>query len=185
MNELVARVRQRDRAAARELVRAIGPRLAALVRRLGLPGEREDQLQGVVAHLLSVLDRFEPSGPAQFSTWMTTVATRWLLMEARKRRPTTVDVDDVALTGPPELDPAHRAETHQFHAQLERALSTLPLPQRRAFVLSAIEGLTLPEIADCESVPVGTIKSRLSRARMALVMTLGPALDRLPPGGAP
>ena len=138
-----------------------------------------------MAHLLSVLDRFEPAGPAQFSTWMTTVATRWLLMEARKRRPTTVDVDEVALSAPLHLDPAHRAETHQFHAQLEQALATLPLPQRRAFVLSAIEGLTLPEIADCEGVPVGTIKSRLSRARMALVMTLGPALDRLPSGGAP
>jgi RNA polymerase sigma-70 factor (ECF subfamily) len=185
VNDLVARVRQHDRSAGRDLVRTMGPRLAALVRRLGLPGERDDQLQGVVTHVLSVLDRFDPAGPAQFSTWMTTVATRWLLMEARRVRPAMVDVEEVALSAPAHLGPEHRAETSELRDELEHALTGLPPPQRRAFVLAAVEGLTLPEIAACEGAPVGTIKSRLARARMALVLRLGPALDRLPAGGAP
>jgi RNA polymerase sigma-70 factor (ECF subfamily) len=175
--------RRQDRQAVSALVAALGPRLAALVRRLGLPGQRADQLQGVTAHLLSVLPRFEPGGPARFTTWMTTVATRWLLMEARAKRPDFVDVDELELKAP-QLDPSRLAEAKELSALVDEALAQLPAPQRRAFVLASIEGLPLPEVAACEGVPVGTIKSRLARARLALVLALGPRLDRLDAGGA-
>lgn len=183
MDGLVAKARQNDRTVRATLVELMGPALAALVRRLGLPGEREDQLQGVLTHLLSVLERFEPAGPARFSTWMTTVATRWLLMQVRAKQPDFVDVDGLELPSPRPLDPSRLAEAKELGAMLEAALEGLPAAQRRAFVLASVEGLSLPEVAACEGVPVGTIKSRLARARMALVLTLGPRLDVTDAGG--
>lgn len=181
-DDLVLRARGADRQARAALVSALGPRFAALVRRLGLPGQRDDQLQGVMAHVLSVLPKYAPGGAAQFTTWATTVASRWLLMEARTRQPALVDVDEVELPAP-QLDPSKLVEARQLSSLLEEALSLLPPPQRRAFVLANVEGLTLPEVAECEGVPVGTIKSRLARARMALVAALGPRLGRVDAGG--
>ena len=164
----------------------VGPLLAALVRRLGLPGERDDQLQSVAAHVLEVMDRFDPAGPAKFSTWVTTVASRWLLMQWRKARPELVALDDQPLVAAPAFDPSLLAEKRSLEKALERALMLLPPGQRRAFVLASVEQLSLDEVAALEDVPVGTIKSRLARARAALAVTLGPALGRNPTtGGAP
>lgn len=177
---LITAAQQGQRAARARLLEEVGPLLAALVRRLGLPGERDDQLQSLAAHVLTVLDRFEPSGPARFTTWLTTVATRFLLMELRKARPEWVSLEDEH-AAPPAFDPSLAAQTRSLAEAVERALERLPGAQRRAFVLTAIEGLSLDEVASLEGVPLGTIKSRLSRARMALAITLGPALD---PGGA-
>ncbi|MBL8936373.1 MAG: sigma-70 family RNA polymerase sigma factor [Archangium sp.] len=180
--ELVRRAQSGDREALATLFAQLGPLLAALVRRLGLPGERADQLQAVSAHLVEVLGRFDPSGSAKFSTWATTVATRFLLMELRKKRPEFVTLDEQPST---LADPASVAEGRSLGAALDRALEALPLAQRRAFVLASMEGLPLDELAALEEVPVGTIKSRLARARMALVLTMGPLLDRSTKGGAP
>lgn len=166
----------------------VGPLLAALVRRLGLPGERDDQLQSVAAHVLEVMDRFDPRGTAKFSTWVTTVASRWLLMQWRRSRPELVALDDQPLVAAPSFDPALLAESRSLEKALERALTLLPPGQRRAFVLASVEQLPLDEVAAIEDVPVGTIKSRLARARMALATTLGPALGRSPStstGGSP
>ncbi|MER2563204.1 MAG: sigma-70 family RNA polymerase sigma factor [Myxococcaceae bacterium] len=182
--ELVRRAQSKDREALASVFAQVGPLLAALVRRLGLPGEHADQVQAVSAHLVEVLGRFDPDGPAKFSTWATTVATRFLLMELRKKRPEFVTLDDRPQPSNAP-DPAVVAEGRSLEAALDRALEGLPLAQRRAFVLASMEGLPLDEIAALEEVPVGTIKSRLARARMALVLTMGPLLDRPTRGGSP
>lgn len=182
--ELVRRAQSKDREATARLFAQVRPVLAALVRRLGLPGERADQLQAVSTHLVEVMGRFDPSGPAKFSTWVTTVATRFLLMELRKQRPEFVTLDEQPQAST-AADPAAAAEGRSLEAALDHALQGLPLAQRRAFVLAAIERLPLDEIASIEEVPVGTVKSRLSRARMALVSSMGPLLDRPTKGGSP
>lgn len=176
---------RQDRAAQRALLGEVGPLLAALVRRLGLPGSREDQLQGLFAHVLEVLPKFEPSGPAKLTTWLHTVATRWLLMERRKHAPPTVGLDDEEAAGVPSPTPGAEelVEGRSLEAALERALEHLPGPQRRAFVLLQLEQQSLAFVADLEGVPVGTLKSRLHRARAALALELGALLDR--PGGTP
>jgi len=173
---LITAAQRGDREARARVLAEVGPLLAALVRRLGIPGEREDQLQSLAAQVLTVIDRFEPNGPARFTTWLTTVATRTLLMDLRKRRPELVGLEDEAHAAPPSYDPSLATQSRSLGEAIERALERLPHAQRRAFVLAAVEGLPLDEVAALESVPVGTIKSRLSRARMALAITLGPAL---------
>lgn len=158
--------------------------VGSLVRRLGARGQTEDELQGLFTHLLEVLPRFRAEGPAALTTWVHTVAQRWLLMQRRRSEPTLV-----ALEGGLEVaDAAQPADVavqgRQLSQLLESALSRLPDEQRRAFVLTAIHLRTLESVAEAESVPVGTIKSRLHRARVALVLALGPALDRPSPTGA-
>lgn len=182
--ELVRQAQTRDRRAQARLLRDVGPLLAALVRRLGIGGEGADQLQSVTLHLLAVLDRFDPAGPAKFTTWLTTVVTRFLLMERRKHRPETIPLDDRPLVASTP-DPSEHAEGQSLEVLLERALTQLPAGQRRAFVLASMQGLELTAVAELEEVPVGTIKSRLARARMALAISLGPALDRPQSGGVP
>ncbi len=68
-----------------------------------------------------------------------------------------------------------RAETGRL---LEDALARLPIEYREAFVLREMEGLTYREIADVAGIPIGTVMSRLSRARAELQRALGPHLRR-------
>ena len=67
MNSAVlTRAQGGDSTAQAVVLREIGPSVAALIRRLGARGEDEDQLHDVFAHVLSVLPRFAPTGPATF-----------------------------------------------------------------------------------------------------------------------
>lgn len=184
--DVLERAQRGDRAAQRVLLAEAGPRLAALVRRLGLPGEQDDALQALFAHVLEVLPAFDPDGPAQLTTWLHTVATRWLLQQRRRARPDVVSLDEEGVEEPASSAPdaVAVAEGRSLEAALESALGRLPAPQRRAFVLLQLEQLDLATAAEAEGVPVGTMKSRLHRARAALAVALGALLDR-PTGGAP
>lgn len=166
--------------AQRAVLESVGPLLASLVRRLGERRESADQLQALFAHLLAVLPRFDPSGAATFSTWTYTVAQRWLLKSKRGSVVTLVPLDGGLSTT--QLDPEATARGTQLGARLELALTKLPDDQRRAFVLTQLHGQPLEAVAEAEQVPLGTIKSRLHRARAALVLLLGDFLDE--PRGA-
>ena len=58
--------------------------------------------------------------------------------------------------------------------RLERAISALPIPFRETLVLRDVQGLGYREIAEITGVPVGTVMSRLARARSRLIATMGP-----------
>jgi RNA polymerase sigma-70 factor (ECF subfamily) len=77
------------------------------------------------------------------------------------------------------VDPLHSVATAQASARLQAALEQLPLDQRSAVVLFYLEGMTLDEIASIEDVAVGTIKSRLHRARVAMAALLDPGWNEL------
>lgn len=162
------------------MLESVGPLLASLVRRLGERSESADQLQALFAHLLTALPRFDPNGSASFATWTYTVAQRWLLKTKRGPAVSLVPLDGGLSTT--QLDPELTARGAQLQARLEAALSTLPHDQRRAFVLSQLHGQSLEAVAAAEEVPLGTIKSRLHRARAALVLALGDFLDDEPRG---
>ncbi len=161
-----------------EFLRAIGPTVGALIYRLGSRRDAEDQLHEVFAHLLAVLPRFDPSGPAHLTTWIFTVTHRWLLMQKRK-----ASLVLVPLEGGPGPDAQTTAEGKQLEALLEAELQRLPEDQRRTFVLSQLHHQPMEEIALAEGVALGTVKSRLHRARAQLVIRMGAALDRVPHKG--
>jgi RNA polymerase sigma-70 factor (ECF subfamily) len=85
-------------------------------------------------------------------------------------------------------NPLHHAYAHELGDRLERALHALPAEQRTAFQLYVETGLDYRGIAARLSLPIGTVRSRLHRARTALQQALGDAGDAdpapLPPPGA-
>lgn len=164
-------------------MREVGPSVASLIHRLGARRDVEDQLQEIFAHLLEVLPRFDPRGPAQLSTWVFTVTHRWLLMQRRKATLTLVPIDGGLTKAAPGADAVEHVANRELHALLEAELSKLPDELRRVFVLTQLHQQPLEAVAQAEGVPLGTVKSRLHRARAQLVLKLGPALDRAPSGG--
>ena len=67
-----------------------------------------------------------------------------------------------------ELDPRDRAEAHELGQAIQRAVDTLPVKHRTAFVLREIEGLSYQEMAGVMNCSVGTVMSRLHHARRKL-----------------
>lgn len=177
---------QRGDARAQEAVlRELGPLVARLVYRLGAHGEADDLLQELFAHLLAVLPRFDPRGPAQLSTWAFAVAQRWLLMQRRRAAPTLVPLEGGLHVPSPERGAHQQVEDAQLLALLRAELARLPEEQRAVFELTQLAGQPIAELAALEGVPVATLKTRLHRARAQLVARLGPLLDRAPKTGGP
>ena len=172
----VERLRRGDRSAQDEFLRRYAPVLHAFIRRAGPRGDGEDLTQELLEKLLTVVHQFHPDGPATLTTWVFTVAHRWLLDEKKRRHLSLATLDE----GLQVADEAPGAEVavhqRQLDAGLERALATLPEAQRRVFVLTQVHGQPLEAVAEVEGVPVGTLKSRLHRARAALAVQLEPLL---------
>lgn len=152
-----------DPAARRAFVELLTPLVWSICRRMD--PDPEDACQEIWEKVLRALPGFDPAGPASVSTWVATIANRHLVDRHRRRTVRGVQVQ------PEELGTGgtHRPEV----ARLERALADLPEPYRRVVLLHHVHGVGLDEIAAEEGVPVGTIKSRLHRARARLVLDLG------------
>ena len=126
----------------------------------------DDIAQDVFLAAYRSLRRFD-ARRGKLTTWLFAIARNRMInhVQAEARRPP-----------PPELlldrgtwtDPAAGLEHQEAMAALDAALSQLPGGQRAVFVLAEIEQLPLAEVAAIEGVPVGTVKSRLSRAKEAL-----------------
>ena len=101
----------------------------------------------------------------KFSTWLLAIARNKCLNRLKKRKPLLLE------TLPPRIDarsPADGLMEAELFDQFDRVLAALPFEQRSAFVLSEIEGLSHEEICRIEAAPLGTIKSRISRAKEKL-----------------
>jgi RNA polymerase sigma-70 factor (ECF subfamily) len=181
---LLVKAQRGDSSARAAFLQEVGPSVAALIRRLGSRNDTEDQLHDIFAHLLAVLPRFDPAGPAQLSTWVFAVAQRWLLMQKRRASPSLVSLDADASLQTHSPEPTEYVEGRQLKALLEAELARLPEEQRRVFVLTRLHEQSLDSVAEAEGVPLGTVKSRLHRARAELVLRMGPALDRPSAKGA-
>lgn len=176
---VVARAQKGDRAAQDAFIRRYAGPLHSLVRRSAPELDTDDATQAVLEKLLEVLPRFSPDGPAQLTTWVFTIAHRFLLDARKKRHLAVAPLDDgleVADTGP---GAEQRVLDGQLQGELERALSELPEAQRRVFVLTQLHGHALETAAETEGIPMGTLKSRLFRARAALASRLSPLLGQL------
>lgn len=157
------------------LLEAHGPRVWALCRRLD--PEPEDAYQDVWLSVCSELHRFVPDDSrGSLGAWIQTIAARRLIDRHRRRQ-----VRPLFLAGPlpelaaPDADPTAGAEGALSRARLEQALAALPEAQRRLVVLHHVHDEGVDALSALEGVPVGTIKSRLSRARAALLRLLGGA----------
>jgi RNA polymerase sigma-70 factor (ECF subfamily) len=106
-------------------------------------------------------------------TWLFTILLNLDRNRRRglSRRPVLAVIEDVDPAAPPASDGSGR--------DIERGLALLPTEQREALLLVTLEGLSYREAAEIQGVPIGTVMSRLSRARSALCVHLDGKLPQL------
>jgi RNA polymerase sigma-70 factor (ECF subfamily) len=167
----VARAQRGDDAACRALVVAYQRPVFALLSRMCAGDRRgsvEDLAQDTFLRVFQALPRFSLQGPARLSTWILTIATRVALDELRRARPRWASLDDAAQVPSPES-----SERRALGRAIAAAVAGLAPEYRAAFVLRAYHDLEYEEIARALEIDLGTVKSRLSRARGALRSVLG------------
>jgi RNA polymerase sigma-70 factor (ECF subfamily) len=160
------RAQQGERAALDQLVQRYHPMVHALVWRMSCArGESHvaDLVQDSLIRVVQNIARFDPAGPARLSTWILTITTRVVLND--RRRPTA---SEVKLEPAACIDPATEVADRELGAAIARAVVELPDAQRIAFVLREYHDLDYSEIAKVLDVDIGTVKSRIARARAAV-----------------
>lgn len=128
----------------------------------------EDLAQEVFVAAFTHLDSFDIRR-AKFGTWLLTIA-RNRCCNHLKRRPVQNSNPDDWISGipAPDLDASNR----ETWMRLDAALECLSIEQRTAFILAELQEIPLAEIAAIEGVPLGTVKSRVSRAKERLRQVL-------------
>jgi RNA polymerase sigma-70 factor (ECF subfamily) len=157
--------------AARALVELYQGRVFALVSRMLAGRGRatiEDAAQDTFLHVFRRLGGFDPRGAARLSTWILTIAARRAIDELRRQRPALLPDLDRASDGSAD----ERAVRRELAHAIEAALHQLSPELRAAFLLREYHGLEYAEIAGALDIDLGTVKSRLSRARAALRVRL-------------
>lgn len=167
LDELTLRRAQRgDERAWRDLVTCYQSAVHSLVWRLLVGRARhrvEDLVQETFVRVLRALPSFDPAGPATLQTWMLTIATRLALNELRRKEHEALVVELPAR----ERTDAN-AERQRLGAAIAAGVAALPDAQRAVFVLREYHELDYHEIANVLEIDLGTVKSRLARARGAL-----------------
>ena len=136
------------------------------------PPSAEDLAQETFLTAFRKIDRFDPD-KGSFAIWIITIARRLCLNAMKKSRPPN-------FAGPPEpAEPGQLAARSDTFRALDRALLELSDEHRRAFVLAEIEELPYEDIAVIEDIAPGTVKSRVSRAKLALQGSLRPTYEEL------
>jgi RNA polymerase sigma-70 factor, ECF subfamily len=163
------RARRGDARAFRALVETYQRRVFALVGRMlgrGRSSLVEDLAQETFLRVFRALPAFTPDGPARLSTWILTIAARLALDELARRRPAPSD----ELSAEPSASPSALAEVEAraLGRAIERAVAALPPEFRAVFLLREYHDLDYEEIARALEIDLGTVKSRLSRARSLL-----------------
>lgn len=162
----------RHDAVVRALVGAHFDFIWRLLRRLGLSAEdAEDATQQVFMLALPKVDTIAPGSERSF---LYGVALRVLANARRKRaRRREEPLEAAGRAIAPGWEPEHALHLAQSCERLDRVLDTLPAELCRVFVLCVIEELSMAEVAVLESIPAGTVASRLRRARARVEAGLG------------
>lgn len=148
------------------LFRSYAGFVAAFLRRLGVPAADVDDSVQEVFLVTHRKGGYVP-GAAHPRTWLAAIATLIAQANARKRarRREHLELLEAADTHSSDVDPHTSLAARESLARVQRALDTLELPHRAAFVLYEIEGESCEAIAAAFDVPLGTVHSRLHHAR--------------------
>ena len=177
---LVEQLRRADEGAAEALVAAYGDRVYRLAMRItGNASDAEEVVQDALWTASRKIDTFR--GAAAFGSWVYRITANTAYEKLRRRRSRRNEVSwedlgpafdekgqhaEVAVDWSGRLkDPAIETE---LKSVLSAAIDALPTDHRTAFVLHDVEGLSNPEIAQTLRLNLGTVKSRVHRARLFL-----------------
>jgi RNA polymerase sigma-70 factor (ECF subfamily) len=153
---------------------ALLPRLRRFAHALARsPADADDLCQAAVERALKSRDQWQPG--TRLDSWIYRIMRNLWIDETRakgRRDQTFAPEEAGAHVGD---DGARRAEVQLELTDLDRAMNRLPAEQREAIALVLVEGLAYKEAAAVLDVPIGTLTSRLSRGREALIAELGEA----------
>lgn len=187
--KLVQKLKRRDGRAFEFLVREYqAPILNLLYRMIGNREEAEDLAQEVFVTVFKKIDIFR--GDSSLSTWIYRIATNHCrnrqkyLSRRRYERTHTIDVGVQEDAGMPQSmrttaeisRPDELVEGYQAERIIQLAMADLDEEQRLVLVLRDIQNVSYEEVSAITGLPLGTVKSRLHRARMSLKDKLKPLL---------
>lgn len=183
---LVERAQKGDQKAFGLLVSKYQRKLARLLSRLVRdPAEVEDLAQETFVKAYRALGNFR--GESAFYTWLYRIGVNTAknhLVAQGRRVPTTTDLEAEEAEGFDDAGwlrdfdtPERLLQTRQVADVVNQAMQALPEDLRTAIVLREIDGLSYDEIADVMNCPVGTVRSRIFRARESIAAKLKPLLD--------
>jgi RNA polymerase sigma-70 factor (ECF subfamily) len=188
--ELVRRCqagRSPDRAAFSELLQRYQIHVEKILCHLAPDWQdRADLVQEVWIRVYRNLPRL--SEPGKFSSWLSRITTNLFYDELRKRKRMapllSLDAPRVVEEGEMEWEiaaetpePGEEMNRQEFYRQLQAAIAELPDIFRTTIMLREIEGMTYEEIAEITQSTLGTVKSRIARARYRLQLQLQPYLE--------
>lgn len=183
--ELVARVQRGDKAAYDILVIRYQHKIIQLVNRYVKDhSEAQDVAQETFIKAYRALGSFR--GDSAFYTWLYRIAINtaknYLVSRNRRNSDYQVDVQDAeAIENAPQLQGLETPERQLLGEEIARtiqaAIEHLPEEMRVAIMLREFEGMSYEEIAEAMDCPVGTVRSRIFRAREAIDSKLNPLLD--------
>jgi RNA polymerase sigma-70 factor, ECF subfamily len=171
----LARAQRGDRAAFRSLVNAYQRPVHALIGRMlssrSRHAEVDDLAQETFMRVYRALPDFESRGPGRLSKWILTIAARLALDELRRVRAVPVGSEQSERVASHEHTDSsvHRKAIAQA---ISSAVSSLTPDQRTVFLLREYHDFDYQDIASALDIDIGTVKSRLSRARTALQLSL-------------
>lgn len=166
-SQQIAQILQGDREAFRELVETYQDAVVRVCQSIMRDhGRAEDIAQETFVTAYRKLDKFD-SVKGTFAAWLFTIARRLCINASKKSVAIPIAEPPDGASSPDDAPDIHAGRNEAFQA-LDNALATLSEEHRRAFVFAEIEELPYSEIAQIEQIAVGTVKSRVSRAKNAL-----------------
>jgi len=136
-----------------------------MIRRLIWDSHRCEEIgQDVFVAAFQKLSAFDPAR-SKFSTWLFTIARNMSINALKKKTPISVEHLPEILDS---RNPSDELSDKEFFAQMDQTLKALPGKLQRAFILAEFEEMPYEEIARIEGARLGTVKSRINRARLRL-----------------
>ncbi len=152
-------------------------------------GEQHSAADATQEAFISAYRRLETYRGGNFRSWLLRITTNACYDELRrrKRRPAISiedlpggDTDDGPALPSPHITPEQSVQQNELHTAIQDCINGLKDDQRIVIVLSDVQGMSYREIADTVGVQMGTVKSRLSRARLGVRKCLQAVQELLP-----
>lgn len=169
--KLLAQVIDGDHDAFNQIMRHHEDRVFAVC--LRIMGDREKALDATQETFLTVFRKANQfKGQSALGTWIYRIAVNTCYDQLRKQKRRRTDpIPEHA--DPQDFSAQEQIDSAGMRPEIQKALAAIPQDFRVAVVLSDIEGMGLPDVAETLGVPVGTVKSRIFRGRRLLAKELG------------
>ena len=146
---------------------ALLPRLRRFAHGLtGSLDEGDDLVQATCERAIGHIDTWQPG--TRLDSWMYRIAQNTYFNTRRAKRVRETHLHTVESMTATSIDGARAMEAHLTFDAVRGFIARLPEEQRAIILLVCVEGLTYQEVADILDLPIGTVTSRLARARFAL-----------------